>query len=222
MAEVTEAYRGVRIRVSEIVAAADPAALDRWAPATPEWRVRDILSHMVGVGADVIAGRLDGVATEPWTAAQVDARRDHDVATLLDEWSETGAKFEAMLGDAPFEIAGQALFDAVTHEHDIRNALAAPGARDSDALRLAWQWIVEARGRGGAPALRYITEDSDDVSGTGAVEATIEAPRFELVRAVTGRRTAAEVAAYRWDPEVRVDLVLGAEMFTMREKSLGE
>lgn len=222
MAELTDAYRGVRMRVSEIVAAADPAALDRRAPATPEWRVRDLLAHMVGVGADALAGRLDGVATEPWTAAQVDARRGHDVATMLDEWSDTGARFETMLADVPFEISGQALFDAVTHEHDIRNALDAPGGRDSDALRLAWRWMVGARGRGGAPALRYITEDSDDVSGTGEVQATIEAPRFELVRAVTGRRTAAEIAAYRWDPEVRLDLVLGAPMFKMREKSLGE
>ena len=31
-------------------------------------------------------------------------------------------------------MAGQAILDVVTHEHDVRHALGAPGARDSDAV----------------------------------------------------------------------------------------
>jgi hypothetical protein len=51
------------------------------------------------------------------------------------------ARFEAMLAAAPMEIAGQALFDAATHEFDIRHAVGAPGARDSDAMTLGWEWL---------------------------------------------------------------------------------
>jgi len=45
------------------------------------------------------AGNLDGVATDPWTAAQVDARRDQPLAAILDEWEVNDPQVEA-LGDA--------------------------------------------------------------------------------------------------------------------------
>ena len=220
---VGAAYGGVRRRVTEVIRGADPAALDEIATATPEWRVRDVLAHLVGVPADVMAGKLDGVATEPWTRAQVDARRGASVDDMLTEWDEMGPQFEAALAGVPFEMAGQAVFDAVTHEHDIRGALGAPGARDSDAVDIAWEWILGARTRANAPCICYVTEEGKDISGVGDVVVTIEAPRFELIRAVTGRRTAAEIEGYGWDPEPRVDLVLGSDdIFTLRATSLGE
>ena len=220
---VGPAYAGVRARVTEIVRGAGPAALEAISPATPEWRIRDVFAHLVGVPADVLAGKLDGVATDAWTRAQVDARRDASVDDMLAEWAETGPQFEAALAGVPFEISGQALFDAMTHEHDIRAALGVPGGRDSDAVDLAWEWILGARTRGGAPTLCYVTENRKDVSGVGDVVATVEAPRFELLRAVTGRRTAAEIEGYGWDPEPRLDLILGsADLFTLRATPLGE
>jgi len=129
-------YRALRGRVRELVES-DPAALDRPSPATPGWSAHDVLAHLVGVTDDVVNGRFDGIATDPWTAAQVEARRGMPVADMLDEWDAHSAGFEPMIGAAPMEIAGQALFDAATHEHDIRCALGRPGARDSDALALA-------------------------------------------------------------------------------------
>ena len=63
-----DAYRALRERVSELVRAADPTALDAVAPATPEWRVRDVFAHMVGVNSDIVSGTLAGVGTDPWTA----------------------------------------------------------------------------------------------------------------------------------------------------------
>ena len=123
---------------------------------------------------------------------------------------------------APAEIAGQALFDAATHEHDLRNALGSPGARDSDAVDTGWQWLVDARTRAGAHAMRFVVEDGELASGVGDVVARIEASRFELFRAVSGRRTEAEIASYGWDREPDPNLLLGAEIFTMRATSLGE
>ncbi len=40
----------------------------------------DVSRWRVGI---VVAGNLDGVATDAWTEAQVDARRDQPIATLL-------------------------------------------------------------------------------------------------------------------------------------------
>jgi uncharacterized protein (TIGR03083 family) len=216
------AYAELRGRVADLVDDVDPSALEQPAPATPGWRVRDVLAHMIGVTDDVVHGRLDGVASDPWTAAQVEKRRDLPVAELLDEWGQHGPEFEGLLVAAPEVIAGQALFDAVTHEHDVRQALACPGARDSHAMELSWDWLVSVRTEGGAPAIRFVTERGDEVAGTGEPEVTVRAPRFELLRATTGRRTAEEMTSYGWEPAPDITILLAAPFFTIRTDSLGE
>ena len=216
------AYAGVRNRTSELVAAADPAVLDRPAPATPEWRARDIVAHMVGVTDDVINGRLEGIATNPWTDAQVAARRTMPIDDMLAEWEKCSPQFEEMLTAAPDEIAGQALFDAFTHEQDLRHALGAPGARDSDAMEIGWEWISGARTRANLPALLFVTEQGEMVVGGGAPQATVEASRFELLRACTGRRSASEIAAYRWDRKPEPELLLAGPIFSLRAEPLNE
>src|SRR5436190_721300 len=177
------AYRELRVRVSEVIRQADASALNGPAPATPGWRVHDVVAHLVGVSDDVVNGRLEGIASNPWTQAQVDKRAELGTADLLAEWEENGPAFEAMLAGVPSEIAGQAIFDAATHEHDLRHAIGAPGARESDAIAVGWDWIIDARTRGGGHALCFVIDGAEQVSGTGDVLARIEAPRFELFRA---------------------------------------
>jgi uncharacterized protein (TIGR03083 family) len=215
-------YRELRLRVSDVIRHADASVLERPAPATPGWRVHDVVSHLVGVPDDVVNGRMDGLAGDPWTQAQVDKRVDHSAADLLAEWEAIGPAFEAMLAAAPAEIAGQAVFDAVTHEHDLRQAIGAPGARESEAIDEAWAWIVGARTRGGGHALCFVIDGTEEVSGIGDVVATIEASRFELFRAVSGRRTAAEIEQYKWDRDPDPKLLLAAEIFSLRDIPLDE
>jgi hypothetical protein len=162
------------------------------------------------------------VATEPWTAAQVEARRGVPAARLLDEWDSNALKFEEMIGGVPMEIAGQALFDAVTHEHDIRCALDRPGARESDAFELAWEWLVATRAGFGGPTVRFVTEHGDEVVGEGEPVATVKASRFEVLRASTGRRSTSEIESYGWDPSCRPDLLVAADIFTIRPEPLHE
>jgi uncharacterized protein (TIGR03083 family) len=215
------AYRELRARVADLARGAG-GAFDGPSPATPAWRVHDVLSHLVGVTADVVHGRLEGVATDPWTAAQVDARRTDTAEQLLAEWEQHAAQFEAVLDSAPTDIAGQALFDAVTHEHDIRCALQSPGARDSEAVVIAWEWFVGARSRSGAQAIRYVIESGELIAGAGDPVVTVEAPRFELLRAAVGRRSIAEVERYGWDPEPNPTLLIAAPIFRMRDEPLDE
>jgi uncharacterized protein (TIGR03083 family) len=215
------AYRALRVRVVDVVAAAGPDACDRPSPATPDWSVHDVLAHMVGVCDDVVNGRLEGIATDAWTDAQVVRRRGRSYDGMLADWDEYAPRFESMLAGAPTAIAGQALFDAATHEHDIRHALGAPGARDSDALTLAWEWLVVARADA-APAMRFVTELDDVVVGTGEPRATVHASRFELLRATTGRRSAGEIAGYGWEPLADPAVLLGSPIFTLRATPLDE
>jgi uncharacterized protein (TIGR03083 family) len=216
------AYASVRRRTSRFVVAADSKDLDRPAPATPEWRARDIVAHMVGVTDDVINGRLEGIATNPWTDAQVEARRTMSIDDMLAEWEERSPQFEEMLVAAPEAIAGQGLFDAFTHEQDLRHAIGVPGARDSDAMEIGWGWISGARTRSELPALRFVTEQGEMVVGSGEPRATVGASRFELLRACTGRRSASEIAAYRWDAAPEPELLLAGPIFCLRAEPLNE
>ena len=97
-----------------------------------------------------------------------------------------------------------------------------PGARDSDAVALAWSWALDTRDASGAPAIRYETEDENRVAGAGDPDVTVRAPRFEFVRAMTGRRTASEIAAYEWTPAPRPDVLIVAPFFHIRVESLSE
>ena len=212
----------LRVRVTELVRDVDPAVLDQPAAATPGWRVRDVLAHMVGVSDDVVNGRLDGIASDAWTGAQVERRRHVSIGELLGDWEHYGPEFEMLLTGAPEEIAGQAVFDAATHEHDVRQAIGRPGARDSDAMDLSWQWLVNTRTRSGAPAIRFVTEWGDELAGTGEPQVTVHAPRFELLRATTGRRTEEEIASYEWDPAPDATFLIAAPFFTIRTESLAE
>lgn len=216
------AYAELRSRVGEMIGQADEDAFDRPAPATPEWCVHDVVAHLVGVPDDVVHGRLEGIASDPWTQAQVDKRKGVATADLLAEWDENGPAFEALLAGAPAEIAGQAIFDAAAHEHDLRQALGKPGARDSDALAVAWDWIVDARTRGGEPAVCFVVDGVEQVSGTGEVVARVAAPRFELFRAVSGRRAAVEIEKYQWDGEPEPKLLIASTIFSLRDEPLGE
>ena len=63
---------------------------------------------------------------------------------------------------------------------------------------------------------------TDELAGAGEPQVTVRAPRFELLRATTGRRTAEEIASYDWDPAPDVTLLIAAPFFTIRADSLAE
>lgn len=215
------AYAALRDRVSRLVAGVPEAVLAEACPATPEWSVHDVVAHLVGVTSDVLAGRMEGVATDAWTAAQVAARREVPTGRLLEEWGGNADGFGDALRRAPDAAVGQAIFDAATHEFDIRHALAAPGGRTSDAVAIGWAWLRSARSA--PPAVVAATEVGEERFGTGEPIATVRASRFELFRAFTGRRTLAEVEGYDWHPAPRPELLLAStELFSFRTEPLDE
>lgn len=218
-ARLAAAYRDLRERVSDLVRSAGPDALDTEAPAAPDWRLRDVLAHLSGVCADITAGNLGGVATDEWTAAQVETRYDWPVERLLAEWDEQGAVVDGLIPSFPPPIATQLLTDATTHEQDIRGGLDAPGARDSDAVALMFPGAVEYFL---APGLRVECEEGAYLSGgADGAEATVRAPRFELFRAMTGRRSLDQIRTFEWAPAPRPEaLVIG--IFTARPTPLVE
>lgn len=192
----SEAYRAVRSRMIGLAASADPATP---VPACPAWTVRELLAHVTGVAADVIAGRLGEAGTQPWVDAQLAARTDATLEEILAEWRETGPAVDeicAALGDA----IAQLIFDSVTHEQDLRGALGEPGGRDG-ALDIAIGWVTSAWA--GQPAsvgaLQLRAGPTEVVLGDGPPTATVTLPPFEALRSLTGRRSLDQLRGYDWD-----------------------
>ena len=227
MPDYAAMYRDLRGHVVAVVRNTDPALLDAVAPAAPDWRVRDLVAHLGGVCADVVSGNLEGVATDPWTAAQVDTRRGWTIEDILEEWDEHGAGVEAIIRTIPDLPAWQTFMaDAVTHEHDIRGAVAQPGARDSDALVAVANAAADglgARLASGQLGTFTIALNDDARHDRGHRTAHDEsAPsRFEFVRALTGRRSVAQIEAYAWSGEPQPGWLV-FEIFTPRATPLVE
>jgi uncharacterized protein (TIGR03083 family) len=148
MPEVSDHYRTARLRVTELVRSLDDEDLSRPVPACPGWTVHDVVAHVTGVADDALNGRLDGVATPPWTAAQVERGQGVPTLDLLDRWAEQAAVFESL------PLPPQAVIDLTTHEQDIRGAVGQPGARDTAELRWSVRAPRRARRRGGARSPR--------------------------------------------------------------------
>jgi hypothetical protein len=214
MTDYSAAYGALRERVTDL-ARAHPTQLDTVAPATPEWRARDVLAHMAGICDDIVNGNLEGVATDPWTAAQVDKRRNWAVDRILEEWSEQGAAVEQMMDAFPEIMVGQMLFDATTHEHDIRGALGEPGARTSDAVSISYEWGTDRLGEvlEGNGTFTFVTEVGAKTVGSGDPTRGLQASRFEVIRSFTGRRSTAQMRAYEWDGEAQVERLIVADLF---------
>jgi hypothetical protein len=131
---------------------------DFFAAATPVsaclgWRVRDVIAHLSGLATDIAAGNIDGGATDAWTAAQVDARRDVTLDELLAESDDVGPQLAGFLDDFPGRYGAQVVADINVHEHDIRGALQRPGARESAGVAHALELLVTTIVGPGARAL---------------------------------------------------------------------
>jgi uncharacterized protein (TIGR03083 family) len=202
MAPVGEAYAGVRRRLSELVRPLRPDEASTVVPACPEWTVHDVIAHLTGVVDDALSGRLDGVATTPWTAAQVEVRRQRSVAEILAEWEATAPTFESVL-DVVGPRGRQAVLDAATHEQDVRGALGAPGARDADAVAIGLSFVapvfLSAAADRGTPVRIDVSGGESFGSPVDGAIIVLRGEPWELMRAMTGRRSVAQLRRLNWE-----------------------
>jgi uncharacterized protein (TIGR03083 family) len=232
LADLAAAYAEARHRLAGLVAGLQEPELASRVPACPAWTVRDVLAHVTGVAADTVRGRyfagsVDAWrdarlarARDAWTAAQVAAGRGRPVGALVAEWAGWAARLEAMLeGTVPLPAGSPAwlrsapVADLAVHLHDVRGALALPGDRDALfarlGLRIYARWLGRRLDQGGRPALRLRAGEREWVEGSGSPAAAVAADPFELFRALSGRRSPAQVRALAWhgDPEPFMDVL---------------
>ena len=201
MGPIGTAYRGCRERIVELVADLDDEQAETHVPACPAWTVHDVVAHLAGGMADALDGRLDGVATDPWTAYQVETRKGVPLAEIVAEWNEKAPQIEAVMDRAP-GIGNMGVADVVSHEHDIRGALGRPGARDADAVPIALNFVVSQvveSAAGAGVALRVCSTDGTAWGADAAdADAVLTAEPFELLRAATGRRSIGQIRRLQW------------------------
>jgi uncharacterized protein (TIGR03083 family) len=204
--DVGAAYAEGRRRITELVQDLDDAAAGAPVPCCPAWSVHDVIAHLTGVCADVLAGKIDGVGTDPWTEAQVDTRRDVPLKDVLTEWNEVAPAVEAMAG--AFGRAGfQWVGDQAIHEHDLRGPLDRPGARDSETVQVGLRFMVpgflEAVAALGLPVLEVEAGDRTWRSGEGDPAVRLPLEPFDALRSLCGRRSLDQIRGLPWtgDPE---------------------
>lgn len=205
--DAVAAYRLVHGRLDALLRGRAGVA-EMVVPACPGWTVRKTVAHLAGVAQDIGSLNLDGAGTDSWTRAQVDRLGDNSIDDVLDLWSELIDPMTATLGHDGLESpAGQVVFDALSHEHDLRGALGEPGSRTGDrafevaAGFLTTRWDLMIRQTGGT-SLGLTTPTTGCLQlgdpDTATVHLSLDIPDFEALRAFGGRRSTRQLLALPW------------------------
>jgi uncharacterized protein (TIGR03083 family) len=177
--QVCEAYRQTRLSVLNLLDATPESSADLVVPACPDWTVQQTFSHLVGVPEDLLAGRMEGITSDAWTSAQVQRHAGETLSELRSALEATIASFDAILPGIPQPSNSQLVMDALAHDLDLREALGLECEESSLALSVAKAWLIDMIERRGPSAIAGI-----ESAGCSDVD---------LVRALTGRRSAAQM-----------------------------
>lgn len=201
-------YEDCQNRLLDLAATLDEKQLATTVPACPDWTVQQTYAHLAGLCVDVSAGQLVPPLSDDVTAQQVAARADLDIHQVCDEWRRnTPALLEVMTTQKRVRYSLPAL-DVWHHENDIRDALGMPAqTRDADQLA-AFPLGGQARAwSADLPSVHVVATDTGQewTLGEGA-DLVLRATAYELARAVTGRRSLAQITAMDWsgDPSAVV------------------
>lgn len=204
----SEHYRALRGRITELVQGLSEEQLATIVPGCPEWSVRDLVSHLSALAADVAQGRNEGAGSDAWTARQVVERAGQPLDVLLAEWAEHGPGVDAIINDLGLE-GYRIFYDAAMHEDDLREALGLPLADSpTHAEVLGGLAAVTGPRLTGLPPLQVRAgERSWSFCDTPPVAVLTAPDEGELGRVLAGRRSADQLRALDWTgaPEPYLD-----------------
>jgi hypothetical protein len=136
----------------------------------------------------------------------VRARRGRAVADLTSEWELESPRFEEGLRLLGYEIGSHYLGDLLQHVGDIRHALGLASPTDDTALAVALDFYLvsfeQSLRRSGPGAVCVTVGPEAWTLGDGEPIAGIDAARYELFRALGGRRSEGQIRAMTWTGDV--------------------
>lgn len=220
--ELVEQYRLSRLRIVDLVSGIDAGHASRRVHACPDWTVKQLLAHVVGLASEISAGNMPGPDSQAWVDSIVAAREPSSVHDLLREWETSGPAFESIASDNA-RLAVPLSYDLVVHEHDLRHALGRPGERSNDGvLTSMWVGALLLDGdlkKNSAGALRLRAGGHEWTSGEGTIRLSLDLddadwadPVWELLRLTGSRRSKAQLSRYPWHGDFDA---LASSMFHM-------
>ena len=221
--DLGNAYLDAKRQITELVESASPEERERSVPACPLWTVTDVVRHLTGVATDIVEGGMLGDVNlmELWqtdagadqgnayTDDHVTLRRPQPLQQTFAEWDAiTERLLPIVRGEQPAAqripfVEYIPVNDCIIHMHDVRGALGRPGDRDGALISLALasffnSFAMRVATRG-LPPVRMRYDGKERVTGEGEVAATWSGERFELWRALAGRRSNEQIAAMEWE-----------------------
>ena len=174
-------------------------------------RIADLLTSLPEGGADIAVPTVPGATVGDVVDRLIgDFGGDDSAGALADRW-QAAADIPDVVADPA--VAARVITAAAMCEQDLRTALNRPGARDDDSVKVA---LDELSGRfsdrvaaAGLPPLRVTVEQWGTIIGEGHAVRCVVADRFEFVRAMSGRRSAAEITRWNWatDPALYLPVI---------------
>ena len=184
-----------RGRVIELLSSVPDDRADTPVPTVPGATIRDVIAHLVSTATS----SPESAPLNPTIAGQAD--RSSTLQELLDRWKTASENLDEAVRANP-ALAGFFITDVAMCEHDLRTALDRPAARDDESVKVA---LDELSGRfsdrvaaQGLPPLRVTVEQWGTIIGDGRAVRCVVADRFEFVRGMSGRRSAAEIGRWNW------------------------
>jgi hypothetical protein len=165
----------------------------------PGWSAHDVVCHVTAVAEDVLAGRLAGPPSDEETAEQVARRSSRPTGEVLEDWAGYEPGIRDLLAAVP---VWPLLLDALSHEHDIRAAVGAPGERDRPEIHAGAVSMIERLG-GDDLAITL----GGETYGSAEAALTLRTSAWEAFRFRLGRRSSRQLAAMDWsgDPSPVLD-----------------
>jgi uncharacterized protein (TIGR03083 family) len=205
--ECATEYAACARRVDTLISETPEQMWSATVQACPDWTVADVCAHLAAIPTALVAGDTPSGDTDAWVAEQIVQRAGRTPSSLLDEWNDSIPAFQQMMVSAGGSAAGMIL-DAIAHEHDLRQTLDRPGARDSRGVEISMAFtrlIMHGDLKNAGSGTVRVVADGTTWQAGPADEPTIrldlsgrEHGTFEAFRLFGSRRSASQVAQYPW------------------------
>ena len=199
-------YERTRLALLDLVQSLPDQHRQTTVSATPEWSVQDVVAHVIGIASSLNAGEFPTGDPDTWARAQVESRRGRSLEQLRAEWDAEAPDFEDGMRIFGYDAGSHFLGDLLQHYADVRHALALGRICDDDALTASLDFYLDSfhQSLAGIGSVEVRAADDAWVLGAGPEVATVTADRFELLRALGGRRSEAQIRGFEWTGAVHV------------------
>ena len=202
MLNPAETYAATRDQLIAEVRSLDSAQASTPIPSCPGWSASDVVAHVAGLVADLLAGKKPPLGTDEMTARQVNERRGLSHGEVCDEWAANAAGIAEFFESRELYALGLTA-DLAVHTHDLAEAIDAISPPPVEATLAGCDRYVPLLQERAADhcdlALSITLDDRTWTPETGSIPLALRSTPTDFLRSVTGRRTRSQVAALEWE-----------------------